>query len=192
MGIDPVGVDENNVHSHNRYAYANNNPYRFVDPDGRVAQDIKDWWNDSVAGFQSETVGEFALKALQGLGPAEAVMMGGIGVVKGLATEAKTAGAAIEKGIEAANGLKITGFTGHGVERAIGSSGRMGVKPSAILDALKNPLKINKVVFDKLGRPSQRFVGKVGEVVANPETGRIISVNPTSTSKATKLLETSK
>ena len=37
MGIDPVGVDENNVHSHNRYAYANNNPYKFVDPDGRYA-----------------------------------------------------------------------------------------------------------------------------------------------------------
>ena len=35
MGIDPVGVDESNVHSHNRYAYANNNPYKFVDPDGR-------------------------------------------------------------------------------------------------------------------------------------------------------------
>jgi Bacterial toxin 33 len=38
MGIDPVGVDENNVHSHNRYAYGNNNPYRYVDPDGRAAQ----------------------------------------------------------------------------------------------------------------------------------------------------------
>jgi hypothetical protein len=38
MGIDPVGVDENNVHSHNRYAYGNNNPYKFVDPDGRAAQ----------------------------------------------------------------------------------------------------------------------------------------------------------
>ena len=35
MGIDPVGVDPADFHSFNRYAYANNNPYRYVDPDGR-------------------------------------------------------------------------------------------------------------------------------------------------------------
>ena len=37
MGVDPKGFDEANVHSFNQYAYANNNPYRFVDPDGRQA-----------------------------------------------------------------------------------------------------------------------------------------------------------
>jgi RHS repeat-associated protein len=36
-GIDPVGFNPDNLHSHNRYAYANNNPYKYVDPDGRVA-----------------------------------------------------------------------------------------------------------------------------------------------------------
>jgi RHS repeat-associated protein len=38
MGIDPVGFQEDNVHSFNRYAYANNNPYKFVDRDGREAR----------------------------------------------------------------------------------------------------------------------------------------------------------
>jgi len=39
MAIDPVGFKEGNIHSHNRYAYANNNPYVFVDPDGRESVD---------------------------------------------------------------------------------------------------------------------------------------------------------
>jgi len=36
MGIDPVAPNPENIHSFNRYAYANNNPYKFVDPDGRL------------------------------------------------------------------------------------------------------------------------------------------------------------
>lgn len=34
-GIDPVGVDAGNLHTFNRYAYAANSPYVYVDPDGR-------------------------------------------------------------------------------------------------------------------------------------------------------------
>jgi RHS repeat-associated protein len=37
MGIDPVGFQDGNVHSFNRYAYGNNNPYKYRDPDGRFA-----------------------------------------------------------------------------------------------------------------------------------------------------------
>jgi RHS repeat-associated protein len=39
MGIDPAAPDLNNIHSLNRYAYANNNPHRYVDPDGRIPVD---------------------------------------------------------------------------------------------------------------------------------------------------------
>lgn len=35
---DPVGFTPNNLHSFNRYAYANNNPYKYVDPDGRESR----------------------------------------------------------------------------------------------------------------------------------------------------------
>ena len=38
MAIDPVGFNAGNIHSFNRYAYANNNPYKFVDPDGRESE----------------------------------------------------------------------------------------------------------------------------------------------------------
>ena len=39
MGVDPAGVDQTNINSFNRYAYANNNPYRFVDPDGQESRE---------------------------------------------------------------------------------------------------------------------------------------------------------
>lgn len=40
MGIDPKEVDPNDLHSFNRYAYGNNNPYRYVDPDGHSPIDL--------------------------------------------------------------------------------------------------------------------------------------------------------
>jgi RHS repeat-associated protein len=35
LSIDPVVTDENTGGSFNRYAYANNSPYKYIDPDGR-------------------------------------------------------------------------------------------------------------------------------------------------------------
>jgi RHS repeat-associated protein len=37
MGFDPAAGDPGDIHGFNRYAYGNNNPYKFVDPDGRQA-----------------------------------------------------------------------------------------------------------------------------------------------------------
>ncbi len=37
LGIDPVDYLDGNLHSFNRYAYGNNNPVRYADPDGRIA-----------------------------------------------------------------------------------------------------------------------------------------------------------
>lgn len=40
LSRDPVGFQADNVHSFNHYIYANNNPYRYVDPDGREVVSI--------------------------------------------------------------------------------------------------------------------------------------------------------
>lgn len=53
-----------------------------------------------------------------------------------------------------------------------------GVSKQSILDALQSPLKIGEVKLDTLGRPSQRFIGQKAEVVINPDTRQVISVNP--------------
>lgn len=37
VSVDPVQANPNNGTNFNRYYYANNNPYKFTDPDGRVA-----------------------------------------------------------------------------------------------------------------------------------------------------------
>ncbi|MFM8899898.1 MAG: RHS repeat-associated core domain-containing protein [Burkholderiales bacterium] len=40
LGVDPKGADPEDIHSLNRYAYGNNNPYKYVDPDGHSPLDV--------------------------------------------------------------------------------------------------------------------------------------------------------
>ena len=47
MGIDPAGFRSDNPSGFNRYAYANNNPYRYVDPNGEDSLEV----NLIVVGF---------------------------------------------------------------------------------------------------------------------------------------------
>ncbi|WP_426212699.1 RHS repeat-associated core domain-containing protein, partial [Massilia sp. TWP1-3-3] len=42
LSIDPVTTDANTGGSFNRYAYAENNPYKYIDPDGRDAKEPSD------------------------------------------------------------------------------------------------------------------------------------------------------
>jgi RHS repeat-associated protein len=92
MGMDPKAFDETNIHSFNRYAYANNNPLRYRDPDGLDSIDdtkaaIKDWWSGSVAGFKSEGPWDASMRALSAL-PAEAGLLGAVGAMKSVSKSA--------------------------------------------------------------------------------------------------------
>ena len=144
--IDPVDYVEENPQSFNRYAYANNNPYAFTDPDGKspvlVVRIL----------FQ-------AGKELVRLG---AKQLG------------KNSGKVNKGSIQ---------HTKHSLNQKITRQ----VKSKDELDAVRNPLDVGKVKVDSRGRPSQRTVGQKAEIVKNPETGKVVSVNPTSSKKAARL-----
>jgi hypothetical protein len=125
------------------------------------------------------------------LGPGDLILFGGVrtptwlteGLGKALSSIfGKAAEESAEKGIEivAQDGTKITGYTEHAVNRAIGDTAeRAGTKAQSILDALKNPRKIVSGV-DSQGRPFKIFTGQTARVIVNPQTGNIVSVNPLS------------
>lgn len=56
LSIDPVAADPNSGANFNRYWYANNNPYRFIDPDGRKTYDCTE---------QASCTGEIKIKDLK-------------------------------------------------------------------------------------------------------------------------------
>ncbi len=93
LSIDPVEPDENNLHSLNRYAYANNNPYKFTDPDGQAAETVIDVVSLglSINTFRQDPgfVNGLAL-AYDGLATAIPFLPGGIGIVRQAASKGET------------------------------------------------------------------------------------------------------
>ena len=99
-------------------------------------------------------------------------------------------------GITTSNGIPITSQSKHFIERVIGTMDdpknhlpRSGVSVDAILDTLKNPLKVNAPRIDAEGLKSQKFIGQHGTVVINPDTGVLIQCNPTDSDLVRRLMK---
>jgi RHS repeat-associated protein len=93
---DPVGFEEPNLHSFNRYAYANNNPYRYKDPDGRAAETILDVvsFGISLEMFRRDpSVGNFLGAAVDGIAVAVPFLPGGVGSIRAVTRAADSANA---------------------------------------------------------------------------------------------------
>ncbi|RCW31952.1 DUF4258 domain-containing protein [Marinilabilia salmonicolor] len=73
----------------------------------------------------------------------------------------------------------------HAAKRAI----ERNVNQNNINDALKNPIKVSDVKIDQLRRPSVKYIGKGATVIINPETGKVITVYPTSTQRLNSILK---
>ncbi len=77
------------------------------------------------------------------------------------------------------NGIIISGKSDHFIARTIGSveQKRNGVNVQTSLKVLLEPIKVDPAKQNANG-PSQRLIGEGAAVTINPETGRLIQVNP--------------
>jgi RHS repeat-associated protein len=109
MAVDPANFTEKNPHSFNRYAYGNNNPYRYIDSDGNSPVDIV---------FFAYDVGKLGVALYTGQGVGAALLdvaQSAIGVAVPIpgAGEALKAARAVDRVVDAARetvgGLRAAG-----------------------------------------------------------------------------------
>jgi len=178
LSVDPVTAYEQPVEQFNRYRYANGNPYRFIDPDGRQAAErfVERHRNDMEAGNGD------VYKPLQPIAIAvTGVMLAPVVAEVGMAALANPAavatateigaGAAGVTGTGAVAG-RITGYTKHGLNQAISRDGGRGVSPKAILSAVREPLKVAEQAGGKTV-----YTGRDAKVVLNGD-GKVITTIP--------------
>ena len=130
MGIDPQGYSPENLHSFNRYAYGNNNPYKYVDPDGASPLSIPDWYdfstdvgsllvNEIIYGsakiLGNEGTAQIALEAMSaGVGDAAASTAGMVNPVPGTGRVIKGVQALKSSGVVTASKAGSAGGPGTG------------------------------------------------------------------------------
>lgn len=161
MGMDPKEFSPENPHSLNRYAYGNNNPYKYVDPDGKIAETVWDAFNLSIgfhslvsnvrAGNWSGAAVDGVGMALDGVAAAVPLMPGGAAAgiaayrvgnaaVKGLPDSALVYRGGACKADNFLNGSGVT-RAGDGTLNGVSTQSRAG----ASVDDLAKPFKNNQV-----------------------------------------------
>ncbi|WP_313758462.1 phage minor capsid protein [Tissierella sp.] len=87
-------------------------------------------------------------------------------------------------GLITKDNISIKGISQHLKERVI----EREISAKSIEDALKNPLNIGKIKYDKQNRPSVEYIGNNARVQVNPETGNVITVWRTSSKLRNKYI----
>lgn len=135
MSVDPAGFSAKNPSSFNRYAYAKNNPYRYVDPNGEEALDV----NLLVIGF---TIGNDVRSAQ----PFYKVRVGSVGV--GIAYDPNESFSDVNIGVGKYPGFNRKAIT-KGVKGRIGVS--FGVGPFSVDASILETQYVTVEIIDSEG-----------------------------------------
>jgi RHS repeat-associated protein len=177
LSIDPKEADPSDLHSLNRYAYANNNPYRYVDPDGHTPLDLAFLAIDAYRlGSAVLTGGDVRAAALDvgfsalgvispvpGVGQGMRALRVADRVVEGARDADRVLGAA--KGVGEASSLA----------NAARLRGQLAGKEIAGGHAFEKHV-LNQGEFKGLGiRTRERFANHIENVVNNPTASRQLS-----------------
>ena len=183
MSIDPVEFKSDNPLSFNRYAYANNNPYIFTDPNGEYAELGIEALSISIgisSLVQNIDEGRYLDAFIDGLGILGDVAAGAIPAVPGvlgLSIDASRNGARLNKSEQAVDAIAESSalkkpLLGHNPK----------IKKSRTLTDLDpvHDRATAKSIFRNLskGQHVRQFKNKKGDIIRRADDGTQIRMNP--------------